>query len=187
MPAKKPDPKPKKRDAKAADKAKAKQPKDAKSASKRKCRSATAEAPNAGPVHHLGLNLNAIDIHPCLHPLTSDVAKPTKADKAPEKPEKKTRQKRAADAPKKPMSAFFWYQQDRRTAIKQERPELAHKDVIVVSRIKQSSRFHKNTQLTPFARACPKHRSQSEAAELGKGRSESIGVFCGGDLIGSPN
>jgi len=27
-----------------------------------------------------------------------------------EKPEKKTRKKRDVDAPKKPMSAFFWYQ-----------------------------------------------------------------------------
>jgi len=28
----------------------------------------------------------------------------------PEKPEKKTRKKRDQDAPKRPMSAFFWYQ-----------------------------------------------------------------------------
>jgi hypothetical protein len=27
-----------------------------------------------------------------------------------DKPEKKTRKKRDVDAPKKPMSAFFWYQ-----------------------------------------------------------------------------
>jgi hypothetical protein len=29
--------------------------------------------------------------------------------KAEDKPEKKTRKKKDADAPKKPMSAFFWY------------------------------------------------------------------------------
>jgi len=61
-----------------------------------------------------------------------DVAKTSK-DKASDKPEKKTRKKKDADAPKKPMSAFFWYQQDRRNALKQEKPNLVHKEVIVVS------------------------------------------------------
>jgi hypothetical protein len=48
-------------------------------------------------------------------------------------PEKKTRKKKDADAPKKPMGAFFWYQQARREAIKKEKPELGHKEVIKVS------------------------------------------------------
>jgi hypothetical protein len=37
-----------------------------------------------------------------------------------EKPEKKTRKKRDVDAPKKPMSAFFWYQKSRRSVLKEE-------------------------------------------------------------------
>jgi hypothetical protein len=37
-----------------------------------------------------------------------------------DKPEKKTRKKRDANAPKKPMSAFFWYQQTRRGTLKAE-------------------------------------------------------------------
>lgn len=54
-------------------------------------------------------------------------------DKPSDAPEKKTRKKKDADAPKKPMSAFFWYQQDRRNAIKQDKPNLVWKEVIVVS------------------------------------------------------
>jgi hypothetical protein len=50
-----------------------------------------------------------------------------------EKPEKKTRKKRDVDAPKKPMSAFFWYQQSRRSILKGEQPEMSHKDTIKVS------------------------------------------------------
>jgi hypothetical protein len=50
-----------------------------------------------------------------------------------DKPEKKTRKKRDVDAPKKPMSAFFWYQQARRSILKAEKPELSHKDTIKVS------------------------------------------------------
>jgi hypothetical protein len=49
-----------------------------------------------------------------------------------EKPEKKTRKKRDIDAPKKPMSAFFWYQQSRRSVLKAEQPEMSHKDTIKV-------------------------------------------------------
>jgi hypothetical protein len=51
-----------------------------------------------------------------------------------EKPDKKTRKKRDANAPKKPMSAFFWYQGTRRATLKAEQPEMAHKDMIKVSR-----------------------------------------------------
>ena len=40
--------------------------------------------------------------------------------KVDEKPEKKTRKKRDVDAPKKPMSAFFWYQKSRRSVLKEE-------------------------------------------------------------------
>lgn len=50
-----------------------------------------------------------------------------------EKPEKRTRKKKDADAPKKPMSAFFWYQGSRRENLKKEEPNLGHKEVIVVS------------------------------------------------------
>ena len=60
------------------------------------------------------------------------IGKATKAKPA-DAPEKKTRKKKDADAPKKPMSAFFWYQQDRRNAIKQDKPNLVWKEVIVVS------------------------------------------------------
>lgn len=49
-----------------------------------------------------------------------------------EKPEKRTRKKKDADAPKKPMSAFFWYQGSRRENLKKEQPNLGHKEVIVV-------------------------------------------------------
>jgi hypothetical protein len=51
-----------------------------------------------------------------------------------DKPEKKTRKKRDVDAPKKPMSAFFWYQQARRSILKAEHPEVSHKDTIKVSK-----------------------------------------------------
>ena len=64
----------------------------------------------------------------------SATAKDTKS-KTDNKPEKKTRKKKDADAPKKPMSAFFWYQQTRRAPLKAERPDLGHKEVIVVSKI----------------------------------------------------
>jgi len=37
------------------------------------------------------------------------------------------------------MSAFFWYQQSRRDAIKKEKTELGHKEVIVVSHEFKSS------------------------------------------------
>jgi hypothetical protein len=65
------------------------------------------------------------------------VAKETKS-KTDTKPEKKTRKKKDANAPKKPMSAFFWYQQSRRAPLKLEQPELGHKEVIVVSNINNS-------------------------------------------------
>jgi hypothetical protein len=54
-------------------------------------------------------------------------------DSGDSQPEKKTRKKKDADAPKKPMGAFFWYQQARREPIKKEKPELGHKEVIKVS------------------------------------------------------
>ena len=60
------------------------------------------------------------------------IAKASK-DKPADQPEKKTRKKKDADAPKKPMSAFFWYQQHRRNAIKEDKPNLVWKEVIVVS------------------------------------------------------
>lgn len=50
------------------------------------------------------------------------------------KPEKRTkRQKKDKNAPKKPMSAFFCYQQTRRQSLKEEAPELNHKDIIRVN------------------------------------------------------
>ena len=61
---------------------------------------------------------------------------PTVKDKKPEKdekPVKKTRKKKDADAPKKPMSAFFWYQQTRRSQLKEKHPNEGHKDLIKVS------------------------------------------------------
>ena len=45
---------------------------------------------------------------------------------------KEKRQKKPKDAPKKPMSAFFCYQQARRDPLKREAPELNHKDIIKV-------------------------------------------------------
>lgn len=51
-----------------------------------------------------------------------------------EKPEKKRKRgKKDKNAPKKPMSAFFCYQQARRASLKQESPELNHKDIIRVN------------------------------------------------------
>jgi len=41
-----------------------------------------------------------------IFPIAKAVKKPEKGAKG----EKKTRKKKDADAPKKPMSAFFWYQ-----------------------------------------------------------------------------
>jgi hypothetical protein len=53
-------------------------------------------------MHHLS-------IRPDLTIVFSHIAKSVKS-KGGDKPEKKTRKKKDADAPKKPMSAFFWYQ-----------------------------------------------------------------------------
>jgi len=60
------------------------------------------------------------------------IAKAKKGAKE-DKPEKKTRKKKDANAPKKPMSSFFWYQATRRNILKQEQSHLAHKDLIQVS------------------------------------------------------
>ena len=50
------------------------------------------------------------------------------------KKEKKSKKaKKLAGAPKKPMSAFFCYQQARREPLKKEAPNLDHKDIIKVS------------------------------------------------------
>ena len=57
---------------------------------------------------------------------------------APQTPEKKQKRKKQADAPKKPMSAFFCFQMARRAGLKEEAPELNHKDIIKVSMSKES-------------------------------------------------
>jgi len=44
----------------------------------------------------------------------------SKSPAKPEKPGKKTRKKKNADAPKKPMGAFFHYQAERRSILKAE-------------------------------------------------------------------
>jgi hypothetical protein len=45
------------------------------------------------------------------------------------------KRKKQADAPKKPMSAFFCFQMARRQGLKAEAPELNHKDIIKVGLI----------------------------------------------------
>ena len=45
----------------------------------------------------------------------------------------KKKGKKQPGAPKKPMSAFFCYQQARRENLKKEAPNLDHKDIIKVS------------------------------------------------------
>ena len=115
-----------KREAKAAEKAKTKKAAPAKSTSKGKF---NYETPQRGVGLFLsprGFTSRIRNHSPCSE------AKST-ASKKDAAPAKKTRKKRDADAPKKPMSAFFWYQQTRRNPIKQERPTLVHKEVIVVS------------------------------------------------------
>ncbi len=47
---------------------------------------------------------------------------------------KKQKRKKDPNAPKKPMSAFFCFQMNRRAALKEEAPELNHKDIIKVGR-----------------------------------------------------
>lgn len=47
---------------------------------------------------------------------------------------KQKRIKKDPNAPKKPMSAFFCYQQERREPLKKEMPELDHKSIIRVSK-----------------------------------------------------
>ncbi len=42
------------------------------------------------------------------------------------------RKQKDKNAPKKPMSAFFCYQQARREPLKKEAPELDHRDIIKV-------------------------------------------------------
>jgi hypothetical protein len=43
------------------------------------------------------------------------------------------RKQKDKNAPKKPMSAFFCYQQTRREPLKKEAPELDHRDIIKVT------------------------------------------------------
>lgn len=51
---------------------------------------------------------------------------------APLVPAKKLKRKKAPDAPKKPMSAFFCFQMARRQHLKNQAPDLNHKDIIKV-------------------------------------------------------
>ena len=44
--------------------------------------------------------------------------------------EKKSRQKKDRDAPKRAISAFFFYNKERREGLKKEKPELNNKDII---------------------------------------------------------
>ena len=46
--------------------------------------------------------------------------------------DKKQKRKKQPGAPKKPMSAFFCFQMARRAGLKEEAPELNHKDIIKV-------------------------------------------------------
>jgi len=115
-----------KREAKAVEKAKTKKPAPAKASSK--CKLNCPSAVGAASLYSLDWDSQPAK-NPHLHFYAAKSA-PKKKDAA---PEKKTRKKRDADAPKKPMSAFFWYQQARRNPIKLEKPELEHKQVIVVS------------------------------------------------------
>lgn len=54
---------------------------------------------------------------------------------------KQKRVKKDPNAPKKPMSAFFCYQQVRREPLKKEMPELDHKSIIRVSKFELLLRF----------------------------------------------
>ena len=123
MTAKKGDAKPKKREAKVAEKAAAKKDSKSKTPSKGK------KNPSISPSHWMIkwwnqiLNnhfyewwnfSNFVLSHLRKTCLTNshtflNAAKGKSAGKD-DKPEKKTRKKRDVDAPKKPMSAFFWYQ-----------------------------------------------------------------------------
>jgi HMG (high mobility group) box len=71
---------------------------------------------------------------PSVSPLPIAAAKAAKDALKQAKKEKKSKKaKKLAGAPKKPMSAFFCYQQARRENLKSEAPNLDHKDIIKVS------------------------------------------------------
>jgi hypothetical protein len=56
-----------------------------------------------------------------------------KSGKGDKREKRAKRAKKDKNAPKKPMSAFFCYQQARRPSLKQEVPDLNHKDIIRVN------------------------------------------------------
>ena len=103
-----------KKDAKAAEKAKNKKQVKEKSASKCKCFISAIGLSSRRVFHHSVQNhYNGRPAHHLSHltgylPFFICIAKSAKP-KDTGKPEKKTRKKKDADAPKKPMSAFFWY------------------------------------------------------------------------------
>ena len=83
-------------------------------------------------------DINPLDIEEVVHAQPAQAApkKGKAAAAAPAvaaAPEKKQKRKKQADAPKKPMSAFFCFQMARRAGLKGEAPELNHKDIIKVS------------------------------------------------------
>jgi hypothetical protein len=63
---------------------------------------------------------------------------------------KKIKRKKQADAPKKPMSAFFCFQMARRPVLKEQAPELNHKDIIKVCTLKQQQPLFLFMHRLPF-------------------------------------
>jgi structure-specific recognition protein 1 len=58
--------------------------------------------------------------------------KAAKATKAP-KEKKAKKAKKDKNAPKRAISAFFFYQKNRREGLKKEQPSLSHTDIVSVS------------------------------------------------------
>jgi hypothetical protein len=104
-------------------------------------------------------------------------ANPTKVVEKKEKntkKEKKTKAKKDKNAPKRAISAFFFYQKERRESLKKEQPQLDNKQLI--SKMSEEWNGMNDAARVPYAKLAEadKHRYEKEKKEYektGKGKS----------------
>jgi structure-specific recognition protein 1 len=100
----------------------------------------------------------------------------TKVEKKekPQKKEKKTKAKKDKNAPKRAISAFFFYQKERRESLKKEQPQLDNKQLI--SKMSEEWNGMNDAARVPYVKLAEgdKHRYEKEKKEYektGKGKS----------------
>jgi hypothetical protein len=104
-------------------------------------------------------------------------ANPTKVVEKKEKvskKEKKTKAKKDKNAPKRAISAFFFYQKERRESLKKEQPQLDNKQLI--SKMSEEWNGMNDAARVPYSKLAEadKHRYEREKKEYektGKGKS----------------